>query len=95
VSESPIEELRAGAVRRVRVETDQVAAATTVLAEAGLADVVAETTAVSAVLGEVDPTTLVPALVGAGVAVRGFAVVSPSLEDIFVGLTGEGFDVSG
>jgi len=27
--------------------------------------------------------------------VRGFAVTTPSLEDLFVGLTGEGFDVSG
>jgi ABC-2 type transport system ATP-binding protein len=33
--------------------------------------------------------------VQAGIGVRGFAVVSPSLEDLFVGLTGEGFDVSG
>ena len=30
-----------------------------------------------------------------GVAVRGFAVESPSLEDVFVSLTGRGFDVSG
>jgi ABC-2 type transport system ATP-binding protein len=27
--------------------------------------------------------------------VRGFAVTSPTLEDLFVGLTGEGFDVDG
>ena len=35
------------------------------------------------------------ALVAAGVGVRGFAVQAPSLEDLFVSLTGEGFDVSG
>ena len=35
------------------------------------------------------------ALVHADVPVRGFAVTTPSLEDLFVGLTGEGFDVSG
>jgi ABC-2 type transport system ATP-binding protein len=34
-------------------------------------------------------------LVQAGIGVRGFAVTSPSLEDLFVELTGEGFDVSG
>jgi ABC-2 type transport system ATP-binding protein len=34
-------------------------------------------------------------LVGRGVAVRGFAVEQASLEERFVGLTGEGFDVSG
>jgi ABC-2 type transport system ATP-binding protein len=29
------------------------------------------------------------------VGVREFAVVEPDLEDLFVSLTGEGFDVSG
>ena len=35
------------------------------------------------------------ALVTAGVGLRGFVVDRPGLEDVFVGLTGEGFDVSG
>jgi ABC-2 type transport system ATP-binding protein len=35
------------------------------------------------------------ALVKAGVRVRGFAVERASLEDAFVALTGEGFDVAG
>ena len=38
---------------------------------------------------------VVAALVAAGVGVRGFTVEPPSLEDLFVALTGEGFDVSG
>ena len=37
---------------------------------------------------------MVEALVAAGVGVRGFTVLAPSLEDLFVALTGEGFDVS-
>ncbi|MBZ2194822.1 ABC transporter ATP-binding protein [Occultella gossypii] len=37
---------------------------------------------------------LVAALVAAGVRVRGFDVARPSLEDRFVALTGEGFDVA-
>ncbi len=49
---------------------------------------------VSAVLGEAVPERVCAELVQAGVGVRGFAVTSPSLEDLFVGLTGEGFDVS-
>lgn len=35
------------------------------------------------------------ALVAAGVRVRGFGVERASLEDAFVALTGEGFDVAG
>jgi ABC-2 type transport system ATP-binding protein len=43
----------------------------------------------------VTPEQMVYALVGAGVPVRGFELRTPSLEDLFVELTGEGFDVSG
>ncbi|WP_440709571.1 ATP-binding cassette domain-containing protein [Herbiconiux sp. YIM B11900] len=42
----------------------------------------------------VAPEHVVQALVAAGVPVRGFAVEQPSLEDLFVSLTGEGFDVA-
>ncbi len=35
------------------------------------------------------------ALVGGGVRVRSFGVEGGSLEDAFVALTGEGFDVAG
>lgn len=35
------------------------------------------------------------ALVHAGVRVRGFGAARASLEDVFVSLTGEGFDVAG
>jgi ABC-2 type transport system ATP-binding protein len=44
--------------------------------------------------GAPDADSIVPALVAAGVRVRGFAVENPSLEDRFVALTGEGFDVA-
>ena len=50
---------------------------------------------VVATLGAVEPERVVAALVHADVPVRGFAVTTPSLEDLFVSLTGEGFDVSG
>ena len=39
------------------------------------------------------PETIVAALVAGGVRVRGFEVVGESLEQRFVELTGEGFDV--
>lgn len=47
----------------------------------------------AAVRPEHAPETLVAALVAAGVRVRGFEVRNTSLEDRFVALTGEGFDV--
>jgi len=50
---------------------------------------------VTALLGDASPEQVCAELVQAGVGVRGFAITSPSLEDLFVGLTGEGFDVSG
>jgi ABC-2 type transport system ATP-binding protein len=43
--------------------------------------------------GHVAPEDVVAALVAAGVRVRGFALEGVSLEDRFVALTGEGFDV--
>ena len=46
-------------------------------------------------LGEIALARVVPALVTSGVPVLGFEVASASLEDVFVQLTGEGFEVSG
>jgi ABC-2 type transport system ATP-binding protein len=43
--------------------------------------------------GNVQPEVVVAALVAAGVRVRGFASEQASLEERFVALTGEGFDV--
>ncbi|MCS5723097.1 ATP-binding cassette domain-containing protein [Herbiconiux sp. CPCC 203407] len=54
----------------------------------------AESTALEGELPETVPAeTVVAALVADGVRVRGFAVERASLEDLFVELTGEGFDV--
>lgn len=43
---------------------------------------------------EEQPERLVEALVAAGVRVRGFELRRPSLEELFVALTGEGFDIA-
>lgn len=62
----------------------------------GLADVTAERAdAVTAALGGVAVEDVAPALVAAGVPITGLAVSRPALEDFFVGLTGEGFNVAG
>ena len=45
--------------------------------------------------GRCSPESVCAELVNRGIGVRGFAVAAPSLEELFVGLTGEGFDVDG
>ena len=48
---------------------------------------------VTAVLGDVLVEDVAAELVRAGARVRGVVVERPDLEDLFVSLTGEGFDV--
>jgi ABC-2 type transport system ATP-binding protein len=79
----------------VRVVTRDAADAARVLTGLGLAEVATDDDAATAVLGPAEPERVVAALVAAGVGVRGFVVERPNLEDVFVGLTGAGFDVSG
>ena len=90
--------LRRTAAPRVVVRTGDTASAAEVLAKLGLADTVLVNTGlaedlVTAELGDVAPEKITAELVHAGVGVRGLTVEAPSLEDLFVGLTGEGFDV--
>lgn len=87
--------LRSQQAPLVRVETEQVDEAAAVLRGLGLLEVQTAPADVRAALGDTAPEQVVAALVNGGVAVRGFAVVRASLEEQFVGLTGEGFDVSG
>ncbi|MEW9529311.1 ABC transporter ATP-binding protein [Microbispora sp. NPDC049125] len=93
VAQGPIAGLRAGGGALLRVETPEPAAAAAVLTAAGLAGVQAEGEVVTAEPGDLAPERACALLVHGGVAVRGFALVRPSLEELFVGLTGEGFDV--
>jgi ABC-type multidrug transport system ATPase subunit len=95
VAQAPLAELRAGAVPRVRVRTDQPSDAARVLAELGVGEVVTGADLATGVLGPSTPEKVVAELVHQGVPVRGFEVVAPDLEETFVALTGEGFDVSG
>ncbi len=95
VSQGSMAELASGTTKTVRVDTDRTADAARVLRELGLTEVTSTPTRVSGILGGVEPAKIVPELVHADVPVLGFTVQSPSLEDVFVSLTGEGFDVSG
>ncbi|WP_022909228.1 ABC transporter ATP-binding protein [Aestuariimicrobium kwangyangense] len=83
---------------RVRVTTPDLAQATDALTVLGLDEVASSagegaSGQVTAALGDHAVEAVVPALVSAGVRVLGFSADSASLEERFVELTGEGFDV--
>jgi len=71
------------------------AKAAEVLTGLGLADVTVTGREVTAQLGDQVPETVCAELVHAGVPVAGLDTPRASLEDLFVELTGEGFDVNG
>lgn len=96
VSQGPLAEVRSSAQPRVTVLTGDPAGAETVFTECGVDDASPVDGGVTGLITEDHhPEALVAALVEAGVGVRGFEVARPSLEDLFIALTGEGFDVSG
>ncbi|WP_460068496.1 ABC transporter ATP-binding protein [Streptomyces sp. YKOK-I1] len=95
ITQGPVAELAAGARGRLVVITPDPAEAARVLKEQGAADVTAEEDRVAAEPPDRDLAEVNAALVTAGVRVRGFTVERASLEDAFVALTGEGFDVAG
>ncbi len=88
-------EVRAGREPEATVETDQPEQAQRIMRELGLLDVRVTSRSAVGRLGAISPEKVVAACVYQGVPVLGFRVGSPSLEDVFVSLTGEGFDVSG
>ncbi|MFE1326373.1 ATP-binding cassette domain-containing protein [Streptomyces sp. NPDC058741] len=95
IAQGPVADLAAGARGRLVVTTPDPAKAARVLKEQGVADVVVTDDPVTGEPPERDLADVNAALVAAGVRVRGFAVERASLEDAFVALTGEGFDVAG
>jgi ABC-2 type transport system ATP-binding protein len=93
LAQSTIGELQASGARRLAVETVDVQAAATVLEHLGLTELKIEGEAISARLDGQLPEACCRALVEAGVGVRSLTTTRPTLEDTFVALTGEGFDV--
>jgi ABC-2 type transport system ATP-binding protein len=93
VSQGTLEALRGVATARVRVVTGEPDRAADVLRGLGLADVALAVDHCTAPLGELPSERVTAALVHAGVGVRELVVERPDLEDVFVSLTGEGFDV--
>ena len=99
VAQGTLDELRGATAARVRIDSPLPAQATAVLDRLGLTHVhltngmAAGDGEVLADLGELPPENVTKALVLAGVPVRQVVVERPDLEDLFVALTGEGFDV--
>jgi len=93
VFQGSLPDLRRTHAPRVSVKTADVEAAATVFAKLELADPQAANGVITAELGQTEPERVTAELVHAGVGVRELVVETPSLEELFVGLTGEGFDV--
>ncbi|MBB5938089.1 ABC transporter ATP-binding protein [Streptomyces zagrosensis] len=103
ITQGTVADLAAGTRGRLAVTTPDTADAVRILKEYGVTDLVV---AGDRITGEA-PTSHLPdaepldlaeinaALVQTGVRVRGFGTERASLEDAFVALTGEGFDVVG
>ena len=95
VAADRVDAVRASATARLVVRTPDLAAAAATLRALGLADVREQDGTASGHAGDVAADAVCAQLVRDGVRVWEFGVVRPSLEDAFVALTGEGFDVAG
>ncbi|CDR07796.1 ABC transporter ATP-binding protein [Streptomyces iranensis] len=104
ITQGTVAELAAGSRGRLAVTTPDPVDAVRVLKEHGVTDLVVLDERVSGELPVPGPgvddaplelADLNAALVRAGVRVRAFGAERASLEDAFVALTGEGFDVAG
>lgn len=95
--QGPVADLSAGARGRLAVTTPDAVEAARVLKEHGVTGLTTDGDRLRADAppGDTDLADLNASLVGAGVRVRSFGVERASLEDAFVALTGEGFDVAG
>jgi ABC-2 type transport system ATP-binding protein len=95
VFQDTLEEMRGRGSARILIRTPEPERAAQVLSGLGLADVMAAGREVTALLGDEAPEAICAKLVHADVPVAGLETPRASLEDLFVELTGEGFDVNG
>jgi ABC-2 type transport system ATP-binding protein len=94
LAQGSLDELRQNAGQaQLRVDTPDGPLAATMLTARGLKPVATDGH-LTVDIGATVPHVLCRDLVQGGVRVNGFVVSRPSLEDLFVGLTGEGFDVA-
>jgi ABC-2 type transport system ATP-binding protein len=93
--QGPLRDVLSAGEAIVRITTPDQAEAIRLLDRLELLEISQDprTDSVTARLGELAPEEISAALVHAGVRLTGFGVERPHLEELFVSLTGEGFDV--
>ena len=97
LAQGPLEEVLGSGGQVITVRSSDPAAAARALQKLGLGEPAVDVRdgTASAPLADVAVESVAPALVAAGVPVTGLVMSRPDLEDYFVALTGEGFDVAG
>jgi len=90
-----LEDLRASGVPKLRIEADDPARAAEILARMGMADVAVQGPQLVGTLNGLRPEDCNRLLVESGIGVSMLLREQLSLEDAFVALTGEGFNVAG
>ena len=95
VAQGSVEELSASQILQLKLVTADTDRALQGLESVGI-KAVAEGEILSALIpaGQIEPERIVQVLVELGVRVKAFELAAPTLEDRFVLLTGEGFDVA-
>jgi len=95
--QGPLDDVLGDSGLRLTLHTSRPHDAVRALSALGLVDVTDDAAAgvVSGDLAGIPAERIAPALVDAGVPITGLTVSRPALEEFFVTLTGEGFDVAG
>lgn len=95
VAQGSVDELSKSEVLVLNLRTDQRSEAIRVLREVGIKGRVANNEVVATVPATlIEPEEIVRKLTRAKVGVKAFSLLAPTLEERFVSLTGEGFDVA-
>ncbi len=95
VAQGSVEELSRSETLVLTLKTDQIKEATAVLKELGIRAKRENRQLVSTVPSDlISPEEIVKRLTKAKVGIKGFTLLAPTLEERFVSLTGEGFDVA-
>jgi ABC-2 type transport system ATP-binding protein len=95
VAQGSVEELSQAEILNLHLVTSHSELAVQGLKSVGVtATAKAETVTATVPAGQIEPETIVSVLVELGVGIKAFSLAAPTLEERFVGLTGEGFDVA-